>query len=96
MSVRPVRLQRITAYKLKSDKVEALATVAHIRTHNVAKHVRLTAAGRARARAAQQFEFQKRFSAVIPGNGQFVSDLLDLFGSSRIWQIIYLATDSHG
>jgi len=42
------------------------------------EHIRLAAASRARARAAQQFEFQKRFSAVIPGNRQFVSYLLNI------------------
>jgi hypothetical protein len=49
-----------------------------MRTNNLTKNMRLAAASRARARAPQQFKFQKRFSAVIPGNGQFVSDLLDI------------------
>jgi hypothetical protein len=52
--------------------------VAHVRTNNLAEHIRLAAANRARTRAPQQFEFQKRFGAVIPGNGQFVSNLLDV------------------
>jgi hypothetical protein len=42
------------------------------------EHIRFAAASRARARAPQQVEFQKRFGAVVPGNGQFVSDLLDV------------------
>jgi len=49
-----------------------------MRTQNLAEHIRLAAASRARARAPQQLEFQKRFVAVIPSNGEFVSDLLDV------------------
>src|SRR5438034_6735433 len=78
VSIPPTRLQCITADEIESDKLKALVGVAHMRTHNLTEHVRLAAASRARARASQQFEFQKRFSAVIPGNGQFVSDLLEV------------------
>ena len=80
MSVGPARLDCITAYQIESDELEALFGVAHIRTHNLAEHVRFAAASRAWARAPPQFKFQKRFRAVIPSNGQFVSDLLDIAG----------------
>jgi hypothetical protein len=78
VSVCPAGLQCITAHQIESDKLEALVGVAHVRTHNLTEHIRLAAASRARARASQQVEFQKRFGAVAPGNGQFVSDLLDV------------------
>ena len=78
VSVGPAGLQCITAHQIESDKLEALVGEAHMRTHNVTEHIRLAAASRARARAPQQFNFQKRFDAVIPGNRQFVSDLLDI------------------
>src|SRR5947199_6969572 len=78
VSVGPTRLECITAHQIESDKLEALVSVAHMRTHNLTEHIRLAAASRARTRAPQQFEFHKRFGAVTPRNGQFVSDLLDV------------------
>ena len=78
MSVGPAGLQCITAHQIASDKLETLVGVTHLRTHNLPEHIRLAAASRARTRVPQQFKFQKRFGAVIPGNGQFVSDLLDV------------------
>src|SRR5215471_16758196 len=78
VSIRPMGLQCIAANQSKSKKFEAFLCVARVWTHNASEHIRLAAASRARARAPQQFEFQKRFGAVIPGNGQFVSDLLDV------------------
>src|SRR6266446_3673302 len=78
VSIRPTGLQCITAHQIESDKLEAFVGVAHMRTHNLTEHIWLAATSRARTRAPQQFKFQKRFGAVIPGNGQFVSDLLDV------------------
>ena len=83
MSVRPARLQCIPAHLIESDKLEAFVGVAHVRAHDITKHVRLAPASCARATAPQQFEFQKRFGAVVPGNGEFVSDLLDVAGLKR-------------
>src|SRR5882672_10052289 len=91
VSIRPTGLQCIAADEIESDKLEALLRVAHLRTHNLTEHIRLAAASRARTRATQQFKFQKRFGAVIPGNGQFVSDLLDVARIKSHW--VYL---SHG
>jgi hypothetical protein len=89
VSIRPTGLQGITAHEMESEKFEAFVRVAHMRTHNLTEHIRLAAARRARARAAQQFKFQKRFGAVIPGNGQFVSDLLDVPRIKSHW--VYLS-----
>jgi hypothetical protein len=78
VSIRPTGLECITAHQIESDKLEAFVSVAYVRTHNLTEHIRLAATSRARARASQQFEFKKRFGAVIPGNGELVSDLLDV------------------
>ena len=78
VSVGPAGLQCVTAYQIESGELEALIRVAHMRTRNLTEHIRLATASRARTCAPQQFEFQKRFGAVIPGNGQFVSDLLNV------------------
>src|SRR6476646_8082251 len=78
VSIRPAGLQCVTAHQVESHKLEALIGVAHIRTRNLTEHTRLAAASSAWARPPQQFEFQKRFGAVIPGNCQFVSDPLDV------------------
>ena len=49
VSIGPAGLQRITAYQIESEKLEALVGVAHMRTHNMAQHVRFAAARCARA-----------------------------------------------
>ena len=78
VSIRPTGLQRITAYEIEADKFEAFVVIAHMRTHDLTEHIWLVTASGARARVPQQFEFQKRFRAVILGNRQFVSDLLNI------------------
>jgi len=78
VSIGPSGLQGITAHQIKSDERKALVGVTHMRPHNLTEHIRLAPANRARARAPEQFEFEKGFSAVIPRNSQFVSDLLDV------------------
>jgi len=78
VSVGPSRLQGITAHKIEPNKLKALIHITHMRTHNVTEYIRFAAASCARACVPQQFEFQKRFGAVVPGNRQLVSDLLDV------------------
>src|SRR5215831_13606884 len=78
VSVGPTRLHCITAHQVESNKLEALVGVAYMRTDNVTEHIRLAAASRAWARAPQQFEFQKRFGAVVPGNGELVANVLNV------------------
>jgi hypothetical protein len=80
VSIGPTGLQCITAHQIKSKELETFGSVGHMRTHNVTEHIRLAAASRARARAPQRFEFEKRFRAVIPRDGQFISDLLNVTG----------------
>ena len=78
VSVGPAGPQSVTANQIESDKLEALVAVALMRTRNTSEHIGLATARRARACAAQRFQIQKRLRAVIPGNSQFVSDLLDI------------------
>jgi hypothetical protein len=78
VSISPTGLQCITTHEIESDEVEAFIAIAHMRTHNLTEHIRLTATSCAWARAPQQSEFQKRFRAIVPRNGEFVSDLLDI------------------
>src|SRR5262249_51207939 len=80
VAIAPVELQRITAHDVEFEKVKALVGVAYMWAHDSTEHIRLTAARSAGTCAPQQFEFQKRFSAIIPRNGQFISNLLDVVG----------------
>src|SRR5215475_10495539 len=80
MSVGPAGLQCITAHELESKKGETLVRIANMRTDHLTEHIRLATTGGAWTRAPQQFKFQKRFDPVVPGNGQFLSDLLDVGG----------------
>ena len=58
MSVGPAGLDCITAHQIESDELEALVSVAHMRTHNLAENIRLATATRARTRAPEQFKFE--------------------------------------
>src|SRR5262249_32612702 len=49
VSIRPAGLQPIAADQIESGKFEALVTVAHLRTRNMAEHVGFTATRGARA-----------------------------------------------
>jgi len=78
MSIGPAGLQCITADHIKSQKLEALVRVADTRTRNLTEDVRLAAATRTGARAPEQFKFDEWLRAVVPGNSQLVSDVLDV------------------
>src|SRR5690349_4967752 len=76
--VRPARLQRITAHYLEADQLKTFVGVSDMWTRNVAEHVRFATARSTRTCATQHFEFQKRFSAIVPGNRKFLANLLDV------------------
>jgi hypothetical protein len=50
----------------------------------MAEHIRLTGAGGTRARPPQGFEVQEGLDAVIPGNGQLLTDGLDIRGKKAL------------
>src|SRR5689334_21150817 len=76
VSIGPARLQRISAYQIKAEKLKTFVGVTHTRAREIAQHIRFASARRAGTCAAQHFKFQKRFSAIIPRHRKFVSDLL--------------------
>jgi len=78
VSIVPARLQSVTADDDETVELKAGVGMTDLRSQDISEHIRLATASRARARAPQQFEFYKRFGAVTPRNGQFVSDLLDV------------------
>ena len=78
VSIGPMRLHCVTAHQVETDKVKTFVGVSHLRPGEVSKHVRLAATRRAWTRAPQRFEFQKRFRAVVPGDRNLISDLLDV------------------
>ena len=78
MPVGPARLKGITANELKSRQLKTFFVMGHKRTRNVTEHVRFAATRCARTRAPQQFQFEIRFRAIVPHNGQLVANLLDV------------------
>src|SRR2546430_3960369 len=78
MAIGPPRLQSVTAHQIEPDKLKTFVGVSHVWTRDAAQHIRFTTTRCARTRATQHFEFQKRFGAVVPRNGELVSDLLDV------------------
>lgn len=79
MPVSPARLHGITADEVKAGKLKTLWRVADIRSRNIAENIRLASTCSARTGTAEQFQAEIRFRVVIPLNGEFVSDLLDIF-----------------
>src|SRR5207249_11302409 len=94
VSIRPTRLQRVTAHQLEAHKLKTLVGVSHMWPRDIAEHIRFAAARRARTRATQHFEFEKRFGAVVPRNRELVSDLLDVCWLQAHFDN-YFATDLH-
>lgn len=76
VAIGPARLQRIAADHLPTDKIKTRWRVAHIRSRNISKHVRLAATAGARARAPETFQGQIRFDAIVPLHGKLVADQL--------------------
>jgi hypothetical protein len=78
MSVGPARLHRVAADQIEAGQLKTVVGVSYVWPRYIAQHIRLAAAGRAWTCAPQRFKFQERFNAVVPGNGQLVTDLLDV------------------
>ena len=77
MAIAPAWLDSVTSNGLPGGEVEAAGTVSNLGTLDVTHHIRLAAAGRARAMAAHGFEWQVGFGAIIPRDSEVVSDLLN-------------------
>jgi hypothetical protein len=76
----PAGLQGVSAHQIETDELKAFVRVGHVRPQNITENIRFAAASCAWTRASEHFEFQERFFSVVPGNRQFVSDLLDING----------------
>ena len=74
----PARLQGITADDIETRQLKTSRRIAHVRPGDVAEHIRFPAARRARTGTAKELQIKIRFRSVIPLNGEFVSDLLDV------------------
>jgi hypothetical protein len=74
----PPRLQGITADDIETRQLKTSRPIAHVGPGDVAEHIRFPAARRARAGSAKELQIKIRFHSVIPLNGEFVSDLLDV------------------
>jgi hypothetical protein len=87
-------LHSVTADNVETGELKAVFRVAHPAWagHDIAENVRFAAARRARASAPQERQLKKGFRAVVPLNGKFIADLLDvgwfqthgLFATGRI------------
>jgi hypothetical protein len=78
MTVGPARLQCVAAYEIEADELKTLARIGHTRPRYISEHIGFPPASCARTRASQRLELEKRFSAVIPGDGELVSYLLNV------------------
>src|SRR5206468_6312318 len=77
VSIRPARLQRITAHQIEAGKLKTFVRVTYMWTRDIPQHVRLATARCARTRASQHFGLEIRFRPVVPSNGQLVAYLLN-------------------
>ena len=78
MTVAPGRLERIATDEIPAAKLETLVGVTDVRPNDLAHYIRLATAGRAGAGRAQEAERKKGFAPVVPFDGEFVPDLLDV------------------
>jgi hypothetical protein len=85
MAIAPHRLQSIAADNLKSDKPKAVVGIIDIRPKDVPKNIRLATARSAWTGATKELQIEIRLRAVIPTNGQFITDLLDVCRFQRHW-----------
>ena len=78
MAVAPGGLESIAADEIPAAKLKTLVAVTNSWPDDFTHHVRLAPARRARAGAAQEAERQKGLAPVIPLDGEFSPDLLDI------------------
>src|SRR5437879_2215371 len=78
VSIAPARLQRVTADNFEPGELKTFVRVSHVQSGDIAEHIRLAAARRARTRAAQKLQIEERLCLVVPLNGQLTPDLLNV------------------
>ena len=72
-----IRAQEVNPAKLELLYRKEFA-LSQVRPGDIAEHVRLAAARRARTRAAQKLQIEERLCSVVPLNGQLTPDLLNV------------------
>lgn len=83
VSIAPARLQSIAADDIEARQLEALIGISHVRSQDVTEHIWLAAARRTWAGPTQVWQIKIGFFSVVPMNGEFISDLLDIGGCKR-------------
>ena len=78
VSIGPPRLQCVAANEIEADELKTLIRISHMRPRDMAEQVWFAPASGARTRASQRLKLEKRFRAVIPGDGKLVSYLLNV------------------
>src|SRR5437588_2231813 len=78
VSIAPTGLDGITADQIDTRQLKAFRRVSHVRSHNVAQHIRLSAARGAGTGAAKKLEAEIRFRPIVPMNGELISDFLNV------------------
>jgi hypothetical protein len=91
VAISPLWLQGIATDQLPSGKFETLGRVSHIRPGNIAQHIRLATARSARAGPPQTLKGKVGFFAIIPLQGEFFPDELNVL---RRKAHVFLLTDN--
>ena len=78
MAIGPVRLEGIATDQLPAHEVKARGGIAHVRPRDIAENIRLAAARRARTGAPKTLQGQIRFQAIVPLDGELVTDQLHI------------------
>src|SRR6185503_14765273 len=82
MAVAPNRLNRVTTDIGDAPELKRLRRQRFVRILvNIPHDVALAFASGARTSASQHFQPHKTFAAILPSNGQFVTDLLNIHRS---------------
>ena len=78
MPIRPARLQGISTDHSKSRQHKTFFRIANFGPHHISENIRFAATGCARAGATQEFQRKIRFNIIIPPDGQFFANQLNI------------------
>jgi hypothetical protein len=78
VSVRPSRLQCVTAYEIEADQLKTFVRIRYLRPRDITEHIGFPTASCAGTCASQGLQSEKRFRPVIPGYGKLATYLLNV------------------
>src|SRR4051812_24760153 len=78
MSIGPHGLNRIPAYQRPASQFKTSRGVANTRTHHIAEDIRFASAGCTRTGASQKLQRKKRLRAIVPLDGEFAANELQV------------------